>query len=199
MVAKEEIVMIEIGETLVSLDFAEKKFCCDIAACKGACCIAGDAGAPLAENEAEEIQSQYAGISGYMSAEGRKAVELTGFYYIDDDHEKVTTLIEGKACAYSVIDTNGIAKCAIEMAYNDKCSTIRKPISCYLYPARLTRYRTFTAVNYDEWDICAPARKKGAAENISVLSFLKGPLEQMFGEKWYDELGAAAEQLKTEI
>ncbi len=35
--------MVEIQNTLVSLDIFQVQFCCDLAACKGACCIEGDA------------------------------------------------------------------------------------------------------------------------------------------------------------
>ena len=48
--------MFEIGDTLVSLDLAERFFCCSIDACLGACCIEGDAGAPLTEKEYQKIK-----------------------------------------------------------------------------------------------------------------------------------------------
>lgn len=35
----EEIIMLEIQNTLVSLDLAERFFCCDLDACHGECCI----------------------------------------------------------------------------------------------------------------------------------------------------------------
>ncbi len=48
--------MIQIGDTIISLDIFEKKFCCDLAVCKGICCVDGDSGAPLEEGEAEQIR-----------------------------------------------------------------------------------------------------------------------------------------------
>ena len=47
--------MIQIGDTIISLDIFEKKFCCDLAVCKGICCVDGDSGAPLEEGEAEQV------------------------------------------------------------------------------------------------------------------------------------------------
>ena len=38
--------MLEILDTLVSLDLFKVFFCCDLEKCHGACCIEGDAGAP---------------------------------------------------------------------------------------------------------------------------------------------------------
>ena len=51
--------MIQIGDTIISLDIFEKKFCCDLAVCKGICCVEGDSGAPLEEGEAEQIWQEY--------------------------------------------------------------------------------------------------------------------------------------------
>ena len=48
--------MLQIQDTLVSLDLAERFFCCDLDACKGACCLEGDAGAPLDPGEADELR-----------------------------------------------------------------------------------------------------------------------------------------------
>ena len=52
---KEEEIMLEIQNTLVSLDLAEKFFCCDLDSCLGECCIEGDAGAPITEEEKKKI------------------------------------------------------------------------------------------------------------------------------------------------
>ena len=36
--------MLEIQDTLVSLDLFSQHFCCDLSVCKGCCCVEGDAG-----------------------------------------------------------------------------------------------------------------------------------------------------------
>ena len=43
--------MIQIDDTLVSLDLIEANFICDLAQCKGICCVEGDSGAPLEKSE----------------------------------------------------------------------------------------------------------------------------------------------------
>ncbi|MBP3640093.1 MAG: DUF3109 family protein, partial [Muribaculaceae bacterium] len=48
--------MLEIQNTLVSLDLAERFFCCDLEQCLGQCCIEGDAGAPVTPDEAEKLR-----------------------------------------------------------------------------------------------------------------------------------------------
>ena len=49
--------MLQIQDTLVSLDLIERFFCCDLGSCKGQCCLEGDAGAPVTEEEDERIKA----------------------------------------------------------------------------------------------------------------------------------------------
>ena len=48
--------MLQIDNTVISLDLLEERFVCDLVSCKGACCIEGDSGAPLEDNEIEIIE-----------------------------------------------------------------------------------------------------------------------------------------------
>lgn len=68
-----------------------------------------------------------------------------------------------------------------------------KPLSCHLYPIRVTRYPAFTAVNYHRWKICKAAEVLGRKEGVKVYRFLREPLIRSFGEEWYDELDRTAQ------
>ncbi|MEA3443256.1 MAG: DUF3109 family protein [Bacteroidota bacterium] len=190
--------MLQIADTLISLDIIEKKFVCDIPKCFGNCCIYGDSGAPLEKTEAKLIKKQYEKIKPYLTPEGIKAIEISGTSVIDSDGDLVTPLIEKKECAYIVFN-NGIATCGIELAYENGDSSLQKPISCHLYPIRLKKYPTFTAVNYDSWDICKPALLLGQKENLPLYKYLKAPLIRKFGKAWYKELEMAAESLEDDM
>ena len=164
--------MIQIGDTIVSLDVIKKEFCCDLSVCKGICCVEGDAGAPLEEEEEKYIRENYENIKLYMKPEGIQAVEEQGWAVIDVEGDLGTPLIHGGECAYA-IEENGSCWCAIEKAWTEGKSTFRKPISCHLYPVRITRYPSYQAVNYDEWKICAGAKNKGRKKRYSSLHFSK--------------------------
>ena len=73
-----------------------------------------------------------------------------------------------------------------------------KPISCHLYPIRIGDYGPYKAVNYHRWDVCKAAVLLGKKENVPVYKFLKEPLIRKFGEEWYKELEAVAEELKKQ-
>ena len=180
--------LVEIHDKIVSTQIFERKFVCDLNACKGACCVHGDAGAPLTIEEADILEEDLEKIKPYMRPEGIAAVNETGVFYVDQENDTATTLVNGAECAFVYFDEKGITKCAIEAAHKDGKTDFKKPISCHLYPIRLKQFNDFTAVNYDHWDICEPACKCGEELNVPVFRFLKEPLIRAFGEEFYEEL-----------
>jgi Protein of unknown function (DUF3109) len=187
--------MFIVGGTLVSEELFEEKFVCDLNACKGACCVEGSSGAPLDAEELSQLEDAYESTKSYMRSEGIKAIEELGLYQMDDDGDLVTTLVEGnKECSFVTFDQNGIAKCALEQAFNDGKTAWKKPISCHLYPVRLQKLTEYTAVNYHRWQICKPACECGSKLQVPVFKFLKEPLVRKFGEQWYAELSEIFEQ-----
>jgi hypothetical protein len=182
--------MLQIDNTIISLDVLEKHFVCNLESCKGNCCIDGDSGAPLSDEEIDFLETNYKKIEPYITEPCKKEILENGLYTIDSEGEKVTNLINNKDCIFVVFDGN-IAKCAIEIAYNNKKIDFIKPISCHLYPIRITKYKKFTAVNYHSWDICKPALTYGKQLGVPVFKFLKEPLIRKFGTEWYKQLEIA--------
>ena len=179
--------MIAIANTLVSEDLLDKKFVCDLSACRGACCIEGDAGAPLNSEEVSILEDNLEEIKPFMAEDGIKAVEHSGVFEVDIDGDYVTPLVNNKHCAFVVFE-NDIAKCAIENAHKAGKTNFIKPISCHLYPVRVTEYKEYDAVNYHEWSICKPACACGEKLKVPVFKFLKEPLIRKYGKDWFEEL-----------
>jgi hypothetical protein len=185
--------MIKIGEVLVSDDIKEKEFVCNLEKCKGACCVEGDYGAPLEEDELEILKEIYPKVKPYLTKEGIKAIEEQGTHVLDEDGDLSTPTIGGKECAYALYDAKGILKCGIEQAYYDGKIGWKKPISCHLYPIRITKKKNFEAVNYHKWDICSPACTFGKELGVPIYKFLKEPLIRKYGQDWYEGLVNAIE------
>jgi len=185
--------MIKVGEILVSDDVAEKEFVCNLEKCKGACCVEGDFGAPLLEEELAILEEIYPKVKKYLSPEGIKEIEKQGTHTKDDDGDLVTPVIGGRECVYAIYDKKGILKCGIEAAYNDGKIAWKKPISCHLYPIRVSSKKDFEALNYHKWHICSPACALGKELQVPVYKFLKDPLIRKYGETWYGELVTAIE------
>ncbi|RIJ50227.1 DUF3109 family protein [Maribellus luteus] len=189
--------MIEVGRALLSDDIIEEHFLCDVLKCKGACCIEGDSGAPLTDEEAIQIEKDYPLFEEYLPQKHKKEVEKQGYSVIDSDGDLVTPLVNNRQCVYSFYNDNGILQCAVEKAYFEGKIKFRKPISCHLFPIRITEYRDFDAVNYQQLRICKPGRQCGASQKLPLYKFLKEPLIKKYGEEWYKELEIAADYLKS--
>lgn len=190
--------MLQIGKTLISFDVLEKKFICDLSVCKGTCCLEGDAGAPLENQETKILEDIFPIIKKYLTKEGIKAIKKQGKWVIDEDQDKVTPLIENKECAYAFFDEQNILTCAIEKAYFNNEITFRKPISCHLYPIRITEYKNYDAINYEANNLCSAACILGEKHGVEVYKFLKEPLIRKYGNKWYKELETAIEMIEKE-
>jgi len=184
--------MFIIEDKLVSEEILEKKFVCDLSACKGACCVQGDAGAPLNNDELGILEEEYANIKDFLREEGRQAIAEEGVYTIDSDGDIVTPLINGKECAYTLFEKDGTASCGIEKAWKAGKTSFRKPISCHLYPIRVSNQTQYEALDYHAWEICKPACSCGESLKVPVYRFLKDSLIRAYGEEWYGFLCEAA-------
>lgn len=186
--------MLQIGDTLVTLDVVERFFCCDLDKCLGQCCIDGDAGAPVTEAELEDIRRVLPEVIDDLLPASRKQIEEAGLAYRDPEGELVTQIIDTGNCVFSTFSEGGMCQCAFEKAFREGRIDFYKPISCHLYPLRLKEYPTFTAVNYHRWKICKCAEVLGRAKGLRVYQFLKQPLIRRFGEDWYRELEFTCEE-----
>ena len=191
--------MIQIDDKLISEDLFSEEFVCNLAKCKGICCVEGDAGAPLDEDETKILDEIYPKIKPYLRSEGIQAIEEQGTYTLDFEGDLVTPLVNNAECAYVIFDEKGYTKCAIEKAYEDGVIDWQKPISCHLYPIRITEYSNFSAINYHEWNICSDACTLGKELGVKVYQFLKKPLIRKYGEEFYQTLSEAAEEWEKEF
>tara|TARA_B100002052_G_scaffold43020_1_gene35700 strand:- start:327232 stop:327810 length:579 start_codon:yes stop_codon:yes gene_type:complete len=190
--------MIQIDNKIISLDIFENHFACDLNSCKGACCVEGDSGAPLLLAEKNILEEIYKKIKPYMRQEGIDVVEKEGPTVIDIEGDLTTTLVKNKECSFVVFE-NGIAKCSIEQAYNDNIIDFKKPISCHLFPIRITEYSNFDAINYEKIKICEPACECGSNLKLPLFVFLKQAIIRKYGGDFYKELLLVSKHLKREL
>ncbi len=177
-----------IENIYISEDIADECFVCDLEKCKGACCIEGDLGAPLEPDELAVMEDIQALVRPYLMEEGIRAIEQQGAFIRDYEGDFSTPTIHGKECAYAFYDERGILKCGIEAAYQAGQIDFPKPISCHMYPIRITSLGDEEALNYNRWHICSPACDLGKALSMPIYKFLKSALIRRYGEGWYQEL-----------
>src|SRR5581483_9349458 len=140
----------------------------------------------LLTHELAILDEIYSKVKPFMSQKGIATIEETGTYVTDFEGDYTTPCVDtNKECAY-VVWENGITKCAIEKAYEQGVISWKKPISCHLYPIRITKYPEFDVLNYDRWSICSPACAFGNELKVRVHEFLKEPLIRKYGKEWYE-------------
>lgn len=187
--------IIEIDDILVSSDIFTEEFCCDLDACKGNCCVEGDAGAPVTLDEIGGIEDALDTVWDDMSASAQAVVDKQGVAYTDRDGDLVTSIVGGKDCVFTCYEGD-CCLCALERAYRSGKTGFCKPISCALYPIREKRLGNgMIALNYNRWDVCRDAVKKGRELHLPLYKFLKEPLIRRFGAEFYEKLCEAGKQI----
>ena len=187
--------IIEIDDILVSSDIFTEELCCDLDACKGICCVEGDAGAPVTLDEIGGIEDALDTVWDDMSASAQAVVDKQGVAYTDRDGDLVTSIVGGKDCVFTCYEGD-CCLCALERAYRSGKTGFCKPISCALYPIREKRLGNgMIALNYNRWDVCRDAVKKGRELHLPVYRFLKEPLIRRFGAEFYEKLCEAGKQI----
>lgn len=191
--------MILIDEILISEEVVKKQFACNLSACKGACCVEGDFGAPLEDREIVLLGQMLNEIMPFLPVKSRERIREVGFHTLQEGGiGSETELMPDGSCVFMGRDALGITFCGIEKAYRAEEIDFKKPISCHLYPIRVVKnpQTGFEALNYDEWDICSAACTRGEKEEISVFEFAKEAIERAYGPDFYEQLAAAAEEIK---
>ena len=181
--------MIAIDNKLISDDIIEEQFVCDLSKCKGACCEDGDAGAPLLKEELDHLVEYFDIIKEYLSEEGLAAIQKIGKYEYDREFGWVTPTVNSGICAYGFRDKNGVILCGIEQAYIDGKIGWKKPISCHLYPIRITKSKLDPDIEYLNYeprtDLCKAACSLGKKLKVPVYLFLKDSLIRKYGVEFY--------------
>lgn len=181
--------MLAIDQVLISEDVIREQFVCDLSHCHGGCCVEGDAGAPLTSEEAMILDRTFEQISPYLSEEAVEEINRQGKYLINPGKGYVTPTIGSGICVYGVLE-NGVVKCGIEKACDaGRTMGFKKPISCHLYPIRITQYDGYEAMNYEPRELlCQPACVLGDKLKVPVYRFLKEAIIRKYDEYFFDAL-----------
>ena len=187
--------ILEVGGILISSEILTERFCCDYEKCRGICCVEGDAGAPITLNEIADIEDSLDAVWPNLSASAQSVIDQQGVAYADRDGDMVTSIVRGRDCVFTCYNGDNCL-CALEKVYREGRTRFCKPISCALYPIREKSFGNgLIGLNYHRWEVCKEAVEKGKALDLPVYRFLREPLIRRFGQEWYNELCAVADQL----
>ena len=179
--------MLVVGDVLVSQEIITKQFCCDIKICKGSCCYEGDGGAPLTRQERSKIKAIVPVVKKFLSTDEKRELDINGFS--EKNHNVLSVSLRKNGECVFAIKKNGIYSCAIQQAFFEKKQDeIEKPISCHLYPIRISKTAIGEVLNYHSWEICSPALSLGKRKALPLYTFLKEALTKKYGKEWYAQL-----------
>jgi hypothetical protein len=177
--------MLEIRKMIIDDTIPRIKFACNIAACKGACCtLAGGTGAPLLDDELEQIDRAFPIIKSSLSKEHLETIAHFGLY--EGKSGSYTTMCYNNHACVFVLYEDGIARCAFEKAFGEGTLRWQKPVSCHLFPIRIS-HGVSEFLRYERISECENAVVRGENENIFLSNFLKEPLIRAFGLAWYED------------
>lgn len=135
-----------------------------------------------------------------MTKAGVAEIAKQGNYTFDEEFGWVTPTINNGICAYAYRDSQKVIKCSFEEAYNKGLISWKKPLSCHLFPIRITQSELdpdLEYVNYEpRTDLCGGGCSLGTKLKVPVYEFLKEALIRKYGKDFYESLVASAQYLK---
>lgn len=174
------------GEAIIQNNVVDAKFSCNLSKCKGACCtMEGGRGAPVLDEEIVHLEKSLPYAREHLDRTHRAHIAKYGFIE-GTTGDYTTRCIDSKACVF-VYYEDGIAKCSLERAYNEGKTGWKKPISCHLFPIRISNGKP-AMIGYEQIPECNAGVAMGSDENISLIEFLEEPLRRRFGNEWFTNL-----------
>lgn len=174
---------IPVENVLIRKEIKETPFVCDLKKCKGACCtLESEFGAPLLIEEIAEIGNVLPLVKELLTEEHWNEIGRNGFYE-NNNGEIMTRAMNNRACVFVYFE-NEVAKCSLEKNYFEGKSKFRKPISCHLFPIRVSDFGG-EVLRYEKFSECTPALENGKAQNTTIADFCSDALIRKYGISWY--------------
>jgi hypothetical protein len=176
----------EIEDIILNNKIFSTHFSCDLEKCKGACCtMQSEYGAPVYGREIDAIEEIQDKVKEILPPKSRKLIEKDGFWE-EKEGQLLLKSVNKRDCVF-VIYENDIAKCAFEKLYFQEEIDFRKPISCHLFPIRISEFGG-PVLRFEKYRDCEPALEKGKKTKTSVAEFCSEALARAFGQSFVDKL-----------
>ncbi len=182
--------MFAVDDVLISDDLLGAPFCCNLSACLGACCVQGESGAPLESEERFVLEESLPAVRKYLRPEALEVIDKKGVWEEVGKGEYATTCVDDAECVFVCYD-GPVARCALQLAYEEGRLDFPKPISCHLFPVRVEKLGEMDALNYERVSLCNSAIRRGRRSGVELVDFLRVPLTRKYGSAWYERFKEA--------
>jgi hypothetical protein len=178
--------VVKVEDIFIREEVFETNFACDLNKCKGACCtFESEYGAPLSEEEVKNIAEILTIVKEYLPQRHIKVIEDDSFF-IKKNNELMTNSVNNRECVF-VFYEGDVAKCGIEKAFFDGKTNFRKPISCHLFPIRISNFGG-DVLRFEKFSGCSSALTNGLKHDVKLVDFCKNSLQRLYGTKWFSKL-----------
>lgn len=189
--------MFQVGDTILSEKIATERFLCDITRCKGACCVVGESGAPVDEDEIPFLEQAYRQLKKRMKPGAVECVEGEGLVLGNSENGYEINCVESGECVFATVNSNGVATCTIQDAFQRGEFSWEKPISCHLYPIRLNHIAGVEYANFEYIpDLCSTGCDRGEETGTYLSEFLETAFLRRYGRKWVEEFKIACRMIR---
>ncbi|NTU96885.1 MAG: DUF3109 family protein [Chlorobiaceae bacterium] len=175
--------MISIGDVLAESDLLEARFTCDFGTCGGQCCIEGELGAPLSDNEADQLTHPPEELLRMLPEKNRRYFRRHGGVEVYQGRAYSRT-VGNRECVFTCME-GGITTCAIETAFTNGLSPFPKPLSCRLFPIRVRKKFGLDYLVYERHAMCRAAAERGRELNMLLVDYVSKALEELYGNDWF--------------
>ena len=161
--------MVEVGKAVISFDVLTKPFVRP-QYLQGYLLHRGRWGS-VTETEIEKLKEILPIVWDDLEPQAREVIDRQGVSYKDIEGDDVTPLSMERSVSLPTATPTAPANAPSRKPTARGRTDFYKPISCHLYPIRLTQSGEYTMVNYHRWEVCKCARKLGKKLDIPSTNF----------------------------
>ena len=188
--------MFRVQNAIIADDVAHAQFACNLHLCKGACCVVGEAGAPVERGEVAALRRAYDTVKGELRDRAREEVEQNGLIQ-GKKNDLELSCTDGRECVFVTYDQHNVAICAIQKAQMEGRLDWPKPVSCHLFPLRITRIAGTDYINFEYIpELCSAGCENGKSEGVYLSDFSEPALVRAYGKNWYEEFNQACKAIR---
>lgn len=176
--------MHQIDQVLISDEVWDLRFDCDLSQCRGNCCRMGNLGAPVDEEEVENIQKVLPQVYPLLPSRNRPFLEA-GITELYQGKLHLREIAPDHPCPLGFIDAQGVLLCSLHSLSLEENMRVEavKPLWCRLFPLMITKTLVGWQVNVRLTESC---RSRKPAPPI-LLAFSNW-LTPVFGQEWMDKV-----------
>ncbi|GAB4270104.1 MAG: hypothetical protein Kow0029_06630 [Candidatus Rifleibacteriota bacterium] len=174
-----------IDDVLISEEAWNTRFSCNLGACLGKCCQYGDLGAPISEQEEDQIRKNLDNVFPYL-AHKNKSFLLNGISEIYKGKRHIREIEANTPCPLAYVNSEQIILCSLHSYCTEKKIPVLnlKPLWCSLFPMVIQKHQGGWMINVHQ----IPEFCVSKNDALPILLSNTNLLSSFFGKDWVNKL-----------